>query len=68
MRQPKVIFASEPMDHDARWQLMEPGELVHVDAELGIDRRIAFAHPPKYQLRHDDLSAKAAASQHASVQ
>jgi predicted glutamine amidotransferase len=67
MTQPKVIFASEPMDDDPRWQLMEPGELVHVDADLRIDRRIVFPDPPKHQLRHDDLTAKAAASQHASV-
>jgi predicted glutamine amidotransferase len=67
MAQPKVIFASEPMDDDPRWQPMEPGELVHVDADLRIDRRIAFPGPPKHQLRHDDLTAQAAASQHPSV-
>jgi predicted glutamine amidotransferase len=67
MTQPKVIFASEPMDDDPRWQLLEPGELVHVDADLQIDRRIAFPDPPKHQLRHEDLPAQAAASQHASV-
>ncbi|MGF2951811.1 class II glutamine amidotransferase, partial [Mycobacterium sp. THU-M116] len=31
---PSVVFASEPMDDDPRWQLMEPGELIHVDADL----------------------------------
>ena len=61
-----VLFASEPMDDDD-WQLLAPGELVHVDADLQIDRRIAFPDPPKHQLRHEDLSAQAAASQHASV-
>ena len=61
-----VLFASEPMDDDD-WQLLAPGELVHVDADLQIDRRIAFPDPPKHQLRHDDLTAQAAASQHASV-
>lgn len=61
-----VVFASEPMDDDD-WQLLAPGELVHVDADLQIDRRIALPDPPKQQLRHDDLTAKAAASQHASV-
>jgi glutamine amidotransferase len=61
-----VLFASEPMDDDD-WQPLEPGELVHVDADLRIDRRIALPDPPKHQLRHDDLSAKAAASQHSSV-
>ena len=61
-----VLFASEPMDDD-EWQLLAPGELVHVDADLQIDRRIAFPDPPKHQLRHEDLTAQAAASQHASV-
>jgi predicted glutamine amidotransferase len=61
-----VLFASEPMD-DADWQLLAPGELVHVDADLQIDRRIALPDPPKHQLRHEDLTAQAAASQHASV-
>jgi predicted glutamine amidotransferase len=61
-----VLFASEPMDDDD-WQLLAPGELVHVDADLQIDRRIAVADAPKHQLRHEDLTAHAAASQHASV-
>ncbi len=61
-----VLFASEPMDDDD-WQLLAPGELVYVDADLQIDRRIAFADAPKHQLRHEDLTAQAAASQHASV-
>jgi predicted glutamine amidotransferase len=61
-----VLFASEPMDDDD-WQPLAPGELVHVDADLRIDRRIVFPDPPKHQLRHDDLTAQAAASQHASV-
>jgi predicted glutamine amidotransferase len=61
-----VLFASEPMDDDD-WQLLATGELVHIDADLQIDRRIAFPDPPKHQLRHHDLTAQAAASQHASV-
>ena len=68
MALPKVIFASEPMDDDPRWQLMEPGELAHVDVDLQIDRRVALPDPPKHQLRQDDLTAQAAASQHASVE
>jgi predicted glutamine amidotransferase len=61
-----VLFASEPMDDDD-WQLLAPGELVHVDADLRIDRRVAVPGPPKHQLRHEDLTAQAAASQHPSV-
>lgn len=61
-----VVFASEPMDDDD-WQLLAPGELVHVDCDLELTRQIAFPEPPKHQLRHEDLSATAAASQHATV-
>ncbi|HET6735354.1 class II glutamine amidotransferase [Mycobacterium sp.] len=61
-----VVFASEPMDDDD-WQLLAPGELVHVDGDLGLTRHITFPDPPKHQLRHDDLSATAKASQHTSV-
>jgi len=61
-----VLFASEPMDDDD-WQLLAPGELVHVDTDLHIDRHIAFPTPPKHQLRHEDLTTQAAASQHPSV-
>ena len=65
--QPKVIFASEPMDDDRRWQIVESGELVHVDADLQITRRMVLPEPPKHQLTRADLTSKAAASQHASV-
>src|ERR1700752_5095306 len=54
-----VLFAREPMDDDD-WALLAPGELVRVDADLHIDRRIAFRDPPKRQLRHEDLTAQAA--------
>jgi predicted glutamine amidotransferase len=63
---PSVVFASEPMDDDD-WQLLAPGELVHVDADLRVTRQLAFPEPPKHELRHEDLTAKAASSQHASV-
>jgi glutamine amidotransferase len=61
-----VLFATEPMDDDD-WQPLAPGELVHVDADLQIDRRVALPDPPKQPLRQQDLTAQAAASQHASV-
>ena len=60
-----VVFASEPMDDDD-WQLLAPGELVHVDADVRPTRQLAFPDPPKHQLCHEDLTSQAAASQHAS--
>ncbi|OBB65344.1 class II glutamine amidotransferase, partial [Mycobacterium sp. 852014-50255_SCH5639931] len=37
---PSVVFATERMDEDPRWRLLEPGELVHVDAALQVDRSL----------------------------
>jgi predicted glutamine amidotransferase len=62
--QPSVVFATEPMDDAARWQLIEPGELVHVDAGLQISRDLVLPNPPKHLLREDDLSPAALASVH----
>ena len=39
-------------------------ELVHVDADLNITRRLAFPDPPRHLVRHTDLSPTAAAAQH----
>ncbi|MDV3124176.1 class II glutamine amidotransferase [Mycobacterium sp. 21AC1] len=61
--QPAVVFASEPMDGE-HWQLIAPGELVHVDAGLDITRKLVFGDPPRRQLRVEELTAQAAASQH----
>jgi glutamine amidotransferase len=62
-----VVFASEPMDDDPRWRLLEPGELVHVDAGLRISRRVVLPDPPARPLHRSDLSAPAQAAQHTSV-
>jgi predicted glutamine amidotransferase len=62
-----VVFASEPMDDDPRWRLLEPGELVHVDAGLRITRRVVLPDPPAHPLRRSDLSAPAQAAQHTSA-
>ncbi|WP_102145184.1 class II glutamine amidotransferase [Mycobacterium hubeiense] len=61
--EPSVVFASEPMDDD-RWQLVRSGELVHVNADLQVTKKLAFVQPPRHQLRVQDLTPEAAASQH----
>jgi predicted glutamine amidotransferase len=61
---PAVVFASEQMDEDPGWLHLEPGELVHIDRDLRVTRRIAIDRPPAKQLRLEDLLPKAAASQH----
>ncbi|ORB83749.1 class II glutamine amidotransferase [Mycobacterium kansasii] len=58
---PSVVFATEPMDEDPRWSLLEPGELVHVDAGLHMTRDVVLADPPDHLLRPADLSSSAMA-------
>jgi predicted glutamine amidotransferase len=63
--QPSVVFATEKMDDDPRWRLIDPGELVHVDAGLQINRHLVLPDPPQHQLQLDELSPTAQAAQHA---
>ncbi|BBY82226.1 hypothetical protein MPUL_33840 [Mycolicibacterium pulveris] len=60
---PSVVFASEPMDNGA-WQLLNPGELVHVGADLKITRRMILPDPPLHPLKRSDLDPGTAAAQH----
>ena len=65
--QPSVVFASEPMDDDPRWRLLEPGELVHVDSALQITSDVVLPDPPRHQLGPADLNATAQAAQHTAA-
>jgi predicted glutamine amidotransferase len=64
---PSVIVATEPMDEDPGWRLLEPGELVHVPRTLRVESTIALPHPPAHQLSLDDLEGRAAAAQAPAV-
>ncbi|OBI47544.1 class II glutamine amidotransferase [Mycobacterium kyorinense] len=64
---PAVVFASEPMNDDPRWQLISSGELVHVDAALQVNREVVLPDPPQHQLRREDLSPAVQAAQHTSA-
>lgn len=57
-----VVIASEPMDDDDDWRLMEDGELVHVDPTGQITSERPFA-PLAHPLALEDLGLSAAASQ-----
>ncbi|UXA05812.1 class II glutamine amidotransferase [Mycobacterium sp. SMC-2] len=61
---PSVVFATERMDDDLRWRLLEPGQLVHVDAALQVDQHLILPGPPAHLLRRADLSAAVEESQH----
>ncbi|REE94945.1 class II glutamine amidotransferase [Thermomonospora umbrina] len=56
------VVASEPMDDDPAWRLLDPGELLVMDG-LQADSRFPF-DAPAHRLSRDDLSPHEAASQH----
>ncbi len=62
-----VVFATERMNDDPSWSLLDPGELVHVDSGLRITRSVALPDPPRHQLRSQDLSSSAQQAQHTSA-
>ena len=62
---PAVVLASERMDENPGWRLMEAGELLHVDGRRRLHRRVVLTEPPAHPLTLADLSARAAASQRA---
>jgi predicted glutamine amidotransferase len=63
---PSVIIASEPMDGDPGWRLLDSGELLHVPKNLVPVASMPFQDRPAHQLGLDDLTAEAAASQQAT--
>jgi predicted glutamine amidotransferase len=64
---PAVVIASEPMDEDAGWRLLEPGELLHVDGDLRVESRVALDAAPARPLTLADLEPHAAESQREAV-
>lgn len=62
-RAPAVVLASERMDENPGWQLLDPGELLHVDRDRRIHRHIALPDPPAHPLTLADLEPRMAASQ-----
>jgi predicted glutamine amidotransferase len=66
-QKPSVVFATEPMDDATHWQLLEPGELIHVDAGLEISRTVVLPDPPRHLLKAEELSPAAQASLHPTI-
>lgn len=60
---PSVVVASERLDDDDRWRLLEPGVLLAVDERLAVTERLVVDSEPRRPLHLDDLGAAAAASQ-----
>src|SRR5699024_5552208 len=62
-----VVVASEPMDDDPAWRLMDSGELIH----LGADGTLRSEHPfgpLAHALSLEELGLSAAASQAHAAQ
>jgi glutamine amidotransferase len=57
-----VVIASEPMDENPGWRLLEDGELIRVTPDLRCTSTM-IAVRPAHQLTVEDLSERAAASQ-----
>ena len=62
--QPSVVIASERMDDDPGWRLLDPGELLHVSSTLEIMSSTPFPAEPAHLLSLSDLDPAAASSQH----
>ncbi len=60
---PLVVIASERMDADPGWRLLDSGELLHVDEMLRVDTRVILDRPPARSLSLADLGPMAKASQ-----
>ena len=65
---PSVAIASEKMDDDPGWRLLDAGELLHVDGELNVTSTAAIDGPPAHLLTLDDLGAQAKSSQQPLTQ
>ena len=52
------------MNDDRGWQPLGSGELIHLDGDLNLTRKVEFPNPPAHLLRRSDLSPTAQAAQH----
>ena len=43
---PSVVVASEELDGESGWRMLEPGELVHVRPDLSIRSAVVLTEPP----------------------
>ena len=62
-----VVVATETMDDDPGWRLLQPGELLRVPRSLDCVSRSVIDRPPATLLTLQDLDARAAASQTADT-
>ena len=56
---PATVIASQPMDTNPLWRMLESGELIHVDSDLQVSSMIAVPDPPAEMLVLSEQEAKA---------
>lgn len=66
LEHPAVVVASEPLDDNPGWRLLEPGELIHVGPHLAVSSQPAFPEAPAHLLTYADLHPEEAMSQTAA--
>ena len=57
---PATVIASQPMDQNPGWRVLESGELIHVDADLNVSSEIVVTEPPAKMM---ELSTQEAVAQ-----
>jgi predicted glutamine amidotransferase len=60
---PATVIASQPMDANPQWRLLESGELIHVDPQLRVTSTIAVPDPPAKLIDLSTMSMRAAIAQ-----
>lgn len=63
-RIPSLLVATERMDENPNWRLLDAGEVLHVDRDLAVQRSFPLPEHPEHLLTLADLDPHAAASQH----
>jgi predicted glutamine amidotransferase len=61
--QPLVVLASERMDADPDWRMLDSGRLLHISDTLQTSTRLILPDPPVRPLSIEDLAPRAKASQ-----
>jgi glutamine amidotransferase len=62
-RRQVVVLASEPMDEDLGWHELDPGELLHVGADMKLHSETILPDPPRKPLSLTDRAARSQAQE-----
>jgi predicted glutamine amidotransferase len=60
---PAAVIASERMNTNPAWRLLESGELIHIDSELNVTSTIAVPFPPAHMIDLKAMTAREAIAQ-----